>query len=88
MTHHLHQTVVNHNGIRIRVVVLQQVAHLDMSSKASHLIADGVFETQYDAHRDNHHSQSNGNTGNGNTDDRATDFPFVTLITIDSLSYE
>jgi hypothetical protein len=61
---------------------------LYVTAKAHHLVADGVFETQYHADGDNHHSQSYRHTNGSDTNSRTAHLVAVSLREIDALGYE
>ena len=50
-----HETIVQTDFVRVSGVEGLDVHHLDMAAEAHHLVSDGMLESQYDTHGDNHH---------------------------------
>ena len=51
-----------------------------MTAESHHLVADGVFKPKDNAHRNEHHSQSDSNTGNGNTNSWTRHAVFIVAV--------
>ena len=83
-----HDAVVDAERVGLGAEESKYVLHLDMAAESYHLIADGVLEAKHDAHGDDHHRQTDGDSDGSNTNGRTTHLSLVALITVDSLSYE
>ena len=53
-----------------------------MAAEAYHLVLYGMFETDDDADRDNHHSQTDSHPNGSYTNGRAADFTMVAVVGI------
>ena len=84
----LHQRIAKADGGRNGRLLGHEVRNLDMTAEAHHLVADGMLETRYHRHGDNHHCQSDGNTNSGNCDSRTADLLSVSALTIYLPCYE
>ena len=62
LSHHLHDTVVNHDRVVLPTLECHEITYVDVTAESDSLITDRVFESQYHTDRDNHHGQSYRNT--------------------------
>ena len=64
------------------------VLHLYVTAESHYLVANGMFETEHDGHRDNHYRQSDGHSDGGYADSRAADLTALTFGTVDAAGNE
>ena len=83
-----HQCIANHDRRGDRGLLGNEVGNLNMTTKAHHLVTDGMLESEYHTHCDNHHSQTNSNAHRSNTDSWATNLMSVAISEINSFGYE
>jgi hypothetical protein len=65
-----------------------KIGHLYVAAKAHHLVTNGVFEAENNAHRYQHHCQTHSYASYGDAYGRAVYPRFVGVIGVNALSKE